>query len=232
MDSGSASTTTADGAPLSGLGLGDTQQAVLLALKRLGAATQADVAREVPFAPATLREHLQSLVARGLVQRRGSRHAKPGRPQVVYALTERANALFPSRTADVLRELIVHLLDTGHAALVEKFFEQRVAARRPAVLARVRRLTGAARAHEVARILSEEGFMALVGGTPEQPTLRLCHCPLRDIVSITRIPCRFEQELIAELLDRPLHRLEYIPDGGPACSYEESATHLSAQESQ
>jgi predicted ArsR family transcriptional regulator len=230
MDSASASTTS-DGAALSGLGLGDTQQAVLLALKRLGAATQAEIAREVPFAPATLREHLQSLVARGLVQRRGSRHAKLGRPQVVYALAERANALFPSRTADVLRELIVHLLESGHAGLVEKFFEQRVAARRPAALARVRRLTGAARAHEVARILSEEGFMALVGGTPEQPTLRLCHCPLRDIVSITRIPCRFEQELIAELLEHPLHRLEYLPDGDPACAYGDAATHLSAQES-
>ena len=230
MDSASASATT-DRAPLTGLGLGDTQQAVLLALKRLGAATQADVAREVPFAPATLREHLQSLVGRGLVQRLGSRHSKPGRPQVLYALTERANALFPSRTAEVLRELIVHLIDTGHAGLLEEFFEQRVAARRPAALARVHPLSGVARTQEVARILSEEGFMALVGGTAQQPTLRLCHCPLRDIVSITRLPCRFEQQLIAELLERPLHRLEYIPDGDTSCSYGPGVAHPSAQES-
>lgn len=231
MDSASGTTTT-DRAPLAGLGLGDTQQAVVLALKRLGAATQAEVAREVPFAPATLREHLQSLVARGLVQRRGSRHANPGRPQVVYALTERANALFPSRSGEVLRELIAHLLDTGHGALLEAFFEQRVAARRPAALARVRQLTGVARAQEVARILTEEGFMALVGGSATQPTLRLCHCPLRDVVSITRIPCRFEQQLIAELLERPLDRLEYLPDGDPSCSYGNAVAHPSAQESQ
>lgn len=230
MDSASASTTT-ERAPLSGLGLGSTQQAVLLALKRLGAVTQAEIAREVPFAPATLREHLQALEARGLVQRRGIRHTKPGRPQVVYGLTDQATALFPSRAAEVLRELLDHLLDTGHATLLEGFFAQRVTGRRLAALARVRPLSGVARAQEVARILSEEGFMALVGGTPEQPTLRLCHCPLRDIVSITRIPCRFEQNLIAELLERPLERLEYFPDGDASCSYGNAVAPLSAQES-
>lgn len=231
MDSASASAKT-DPAPLAGLGLGDTQQAVLLTLKRLGAATQAQVARGVPFAPATLREHLQSLVARGLVQRRGSRHAKPGRPEVVYALTERGNALFPSRASDVLHELIVYLIEVGETALLERFFAARVAARRPAALERVRGLTGAARAQEAARILSEEGFMALVGGTVEEPTLRLCHCPIRDVVSITRIPCRYEQELVAELLERPLRRVEYLPDGDPSCSYTETVALPSAQESE
>jgi len=54
--------------------------------------------------------------------------------------------------------------------------------------------------------------------------VRLCHCPIQDVVSVTRLPCRYEQELIAQLLQRPLHRLEYIPDGDTSCSY-------SAQES-
>jgi predicted ArsR family transcriptional regulator len=229
MDSASASMRI-DPTPLAGLGLGDTQQAVLLTLKRLGAATQAQVAREVPFAPATLREHLQSLVARGLVQRRGSRHAKPGRPEVVYALTERGNALFPSRASDVLHELIVYLIDVGETTLLERFFAARVAARRPAALERVRGLTGPERAQEAARILSEEGFMALVGGTPEEPTLRLCHCPIRDVVSITRIPCRYEQELVAELLERPLRRVEYLPDGDASCSYVEAVALSPAPE--
>ncbi len=230
MDVASVTTATSR-APLSALGLGDTQQAILLALKRLGDATQAQVAVEVPFAPATLREHLQSLVARGLVQRCGSRHAKPGRPEVVYGLTARGEALFPSRAPDVLRELMVYLLHTGHTRLLERFFAQRVAARRPAALARVHGLTGAARLQETARILSDEGFMALVGGTPEEPTLRLCHCPIRDVVSVTRIPCRYEQRLIAELLERPLDRVEYLPDGGAACSYSEPVPLSPAQES-
>lgn len=227
VDTTSATNSTA---PLLDLGLGETQRAVLLSLKRLGAATQAEVAQEVPFAKATLREHLQALVARGFVQRRGSRHAKPGRPQVVYALTDRGNALFPNRSAQVLRDLIVHLLETGHTAFVERFFAQRVALRRPAALARVQGLHGAARFQEVARILSEEGFIALVGGSSEAPTLRLCHCPIRDVVSVTQAPCRYEQGLIADLLERPLTRLEYLPDGDASCSYG-AATPSPSQES-
>lgn len=220
-----------DSASVNTITVGDTQQAILFALKRLGSATQVEIAREVPYAPATLRAHLQSLVGRGLVQRLGSRRAKPGRPEVVYRLADRANALFPSRAVDVLRELLVHLLDAGDGELLERFFAQRGAARRPGALARVRALSGAARVQEAARILSEEGFMALVGGTPEEPTLRLCHCPIRDVVSVTRIPCRYEQQLIAELLERPLHRIEYLPDGDTCCSYGEAVPRSPAQES-
>lgn len=228
MDLPNASTTT----PLAGLGLGETQQAVLLSLKRRGAATQAQVGEDVPFAPATVREHLQALAIHGLVRRQGNRRGKPGRPEVVYALTERGDALFPNHAAAVLRELIQHLQADGHLELLDRFFATRVAARRPAALARVRGLHGAQRFQEVARLLSEEGFMALVGGTPEAPTLRLCHCPIRDVVSVTRLPCRYEQGLIAELLERPLDRHEYLPDGQASCSYREAAVPSSPQESQ
>lgn len=232
MDLSDATTTIrTDAAPLSGLGLGETQQAVLLSLKRLGAATQAEIGREVRYAPATLREHLQALIARALVERRGSRHGKPGRPEVVYALTERGDSLFPNRAAAVLRELIEFLQAGRHGALLDRFFAARVAARRPTALARVRGLRGVPRFQEVARLLSEEGFMALVGGTPEEPTLRLCHCPIRDLVAVTRLPCRFEQTLIADLLGRPLHRLEYLLDGQASCSYAAASTSSPVQES-
>jgi predicted ArsR family transcriptional regulator len=230
MDSASANRKTA-GAPLSGLGLGETQQAVLLVLKRLGNATQSQVAWEVPFAPATLREHLQSLVASGLVERQGSRHGKPGRPEVVYALTERGHALFPNSGPQMLRELIGHLTERGYTRVLRRFFQNRNAARRDAAQARLTGLSGRARLQEVACILSEAGFMAQVGTSPREPTLRLCHCPIRDVVSITRVPCQFEQQLLAELLDRQLQRVEYIPDGDASCSYVDVA-HSPEPESQ
>jgi predicted ArsR family transcriptional regulator len=219
MESASANTSRASTAPLFGPGLGETQRAILLLLKRLGPATQAEVGREVPFAPATLREHLRTLTAHGFVQRQGSRRGKRGRPEVVYALTRRGDALFPHGEAAVLRDLVVHLAEHGQLGLIEQFFSDRVAARRPAALARVRGLSGAARFTEVARILADEGFMARVDGTPAEPTLRICHCPIRDLVDVTQAPCRYEQAWIAELLAQPLERVEYLPDGRPSCLY-------------
>lgn len=199
-------------------GLGETQRALLIALKRLGPATQAEVGRELDYAPATLREHLQALAAHALVERRGTRRAKRGRPEVVYALTPQGESLFPRREATVLRELVDYLGRRGHARLLDAFFAARVKARRADAHARVKSLRGTARVAEVARIFSDEGYMAVVGGTPAQPTLRLCHCPIRDLVAVTRTPCRHEQALMADLLG-PLERTEYMPDGQHSCSY-------------
>lgn len=219
MESASANTSRGSTAPLFGPGLGETQRAILLLLKRLGPATQAEVGREVPFAPATLREHLRTLTAHGFVQRQGNRRGKRGRPEVVYALTRRGDALFPHGEAAVLRDLVVHLAEDGHLELLEQFFADRIAARRPAALARVRGLNGAARFAEVAQILAEDGFMAQVDGSPAGPTLRICHCPIRDLVDVTQAPCRYEQALIAELLGQPLERVEYLPEGRASCLY-------------
>jgi len=221
MELPSANTTNNE---LFGPGLGETQRAVLTAIKRAGPTTQSMISREVPHAPATLREHLRSLTLLGLVERRGSHRSKRGRPEVIYALTPRAEALFPNQEPAVLKELVLFLDGHGHGGLLEEFFAARLAERLPAARARVRRLRGAARFQEVARILSEAGFLALAGGTPRCPSLRLCHCPLRGLVRVSSLPCRYEQSLIADLLGRSLTRDEYIPDGQASCSY-----HLTQQ---
>src|SRR5512143_3113231 len=125
MESTSANTSAAFTAPLFGPGLGDTQRSILLLLKRLGPVTQAEVGRHLPFAPATLREHLRTLTAHGLVERQGSRRGKRGRPEVVYALTRRGDALFPHGEAAVLRDLVVQLAEDGHLQLLERFLARR-----------------------------------------------------------------------------------------------------------
>jgi predicted ArsR family transcriptional regulator len=49
-------------------------------------------------------------------------------------------------------------------------------------------------------------------------------------VSITRTPCQFEQQLIAELLGHQVYRLQYMPDGDASCSYSD-VSHSPEQES-
>ncbi len=72
----------------------------------------------------------------------------------------------------------------------------------------------------MSRILSEQGFMAEVeAGEDGVPWLRLCHCPLKEMVAVSRLPCRAEIGFIEELLGRSLERTEYMPDGDHSCSY-------------
>jgi len=203
-------------------GLGETQRHILLALKERGPATVTDLAAELGLAATTLRGHLQSLVSEGLVARQGSKRGKRGRPDVVFALGPEGQRLFPRQEGEVLRELIQHLDAGGRQEVLEEFFAARVAARRERLLPRVAGLAGVARLREVARILSEEGFMARVALGPDgAATLQLCHCPISGVIAETRVPCRYEEALLAELLGSPLTRTAYMPTGGTTCSYVE-----------
>lgn len=198
-------------------GLGKSQRAILDLLKRRDRSTIPELAADLRLNIETLRGHLKALVARKLVRRAGTRCADgPGRPEVLYALAPEAEALFPRREGETLHELAAHLVNSGRADVLREFFERRIGGRRVEALRRVRPLKGRARVEEVARIFSELGFMAVV---EDDGRLRLCHCPIRELVRATRIPCAAEIGLIQELLGKGLHRTTYIPAGDAACSY-------------
>ena len=155
----------------------------------------------------------------GLVRREGTQRSGPGRPEVVYGLTAEADPLFPRREGETLRDLAAHLVKSGQAEVLREFFERRIGGRRADALARVRHLRGRARVAEVARIFSELGFMAVVEEDDGAPRLRLCHCPIRELVRSTRIPCVAEIGLIRRLLGEELTRVSYMPAGDTSCAY-------------
>lgn len=199
----------------SATGLGDSRRGLLEALKRLGRATLRQAAADLGLSRETAREHLNALGADGLVERAGTRRRGPGRPEILYRLTARAEALFPRRDGELLAELVTWLVARGGEATLRRFFEERTGPRLAAARPRLAGLRGRKRLEEVARILSEEGYMAeVVDGA-----LRLCHCPLRSVVAVTHIPCRTELALVESLLGRPFRRTDYLPDGGDSCSY-------------
>ena len=77
----------------------------------------------------------------------------------------------------------------------------------------------AERLDAVARLLSEEGFLAEVVTDDAGLHLRLAHCPLRELVEVSRLPCRAELTLVRDLLGSALQRESFIPDGAPSCTY-------------
>lgn len=202
-------------------GFGDSQTDVLRIVKRLGEATIGELVASLELARETLRDHCRALAAQGLVERAGVRRSGAGRPQVVYRLTARGEELFPRREGELLADLARFLLVDGSEGHLERFFAERAERRRPALERRVAGLDEEARLREVAAILSEEGYLAEpVAGEPEAGSgLRLCHCPLRDLVAVSRLPCRAEMALVEHLLDTPLTRESFMPDGSPSCTY-------------
>jgi predicted ArsR family transcriptional regulator len=206
---------------LEAVGLGDSQREILLELKRRGEASLGEIASRFDLATETLREHLNSLTARGLVDRVGRRRDGPGRPASLYGLSERGERLFPQREGELLRELTEHLAADGREGVLETFFERRIARQRQEAEARLDGLEGEERFREVARILTEQGFMAEVESAEGGETrLRLCRCRLKEMVAVSRLPCRAEIGFIEELLGESLDRSEYMPEGDHACTYQ------------
>jgi len=205
---------------LLGPGLGETQRGILDRLKRRGASAVREIGADLDLAAETVREHLNSLTARGLVRRAGSRKDGPGRPEILYALTETGESLFPQREGRLLGELTRYLIESGGRDVLEAFFERRLADLREEARARIEGLEGRERLEAVAAILTEQGFMAeIVDGGGAPPRLKLCHCPLAEMVAISTLPCRAEIALVKELIDEPLERLAWMPDGDRTCTY-------------
>lgn len=201
-------------------GLGDTQRLLLERLKREGEQSLADLEGAFELARETLRQHLNALEARGLVRRAGRRRSGPGRPEVLYGLAPDGEELFPRREGEVLGELSAFLLAHGHEDLLEAFFQERADRTRKLARRRLAGLEGRERMEAVALLLSEQGYMAeVVEGSEGEPRLRLSHCPIKDLVSTSRIPCRTELEWVEEALGAPLLRRAWMPEGDHTCTY-------------
>lgn len=200
-------------------GLPTSQRRILELLKRGGTQTVGRLADRLGLAAETVRGHLKTLVGHDLVRRAGDRKEGPGRPEILYGLTGDGEDLFPRGEGRLLRELTSYLTEKGHGELLEDFFEDRVARQREEARKRLRGLEGRERLEEVAAILSEEGFMAEIVEAGDAPRLRLCHCPLKEMVAVSRLPCRAEIAWIRELLGQELARRSWMPEGDRTCTY-------------
>ncbi len=189
-------------------------------LKRNGRSSVPDLATAFGVSVETVRSQIKTLVDDGLVSAVGSRRRGRGRPERLFGLAPSAESRFPRREGEVLRGLAAYLSEVGQQNLLRRYLDRFAEERRDRALSRLDGLEGAARLAEVARILTEEGYMAEIVEGRGVPRLRLCHCPLRALVDVSEAPCRAEVRLVRALVGGSLARVEYLPDGDPACTYE------------
>lgn len=139
------------------------QQAVLIALRRIGPASPDALAAAMGISRSAAVAHLRMLAAAGLVARDVERHGV-GRPRHLYDLTAAAQTLLPSNYASLATDLLDALQVVGDEAVVDAVFAER--RRRQAALIRGRfadrRLADAPlqeRVRELAIIQDEQGYL-------------------------------------------------------------------------
>jgi predicted ArsR family transcriptional regulator len=175
--------------------LGPTKRQIIERLKRADAKV-ADLARALDMTEAGVRQHLDALADHGLVVSRTGIAAGRGRPATVWALTDLAEDLFPDRHDDLTVELITAvrtaLGDDGLAKVIDARGDKQRAAYERAL---PKRGTLRERVAALARIRTEEGYVAEVADPPDAPDgdavlLIEHHCPICTAASSCPGLCR------------------------------------------
>ena len=198
-----------------------TKTRLLELVKRRGAQTAQDLAQGLDISVPAARRHLCDLQEQGLVEARTERPGGRGRPQHVYALTERGEAAFPktysSLCVDVLRhieslfggEALLKVLDARNAEIADRFRSELPAD-----------LPLGERVQNLVRRLNEHGFDAsAVQDERGQWTFTQHNCPNLTVARQYSQLCSAEITLYGDLLGVPVTRETRIACGQGSCRY-------------
>lgn len=200
-----------------------SKKEILNLLKRNGILSVDEISDSTGLAKTTLREHFLQLERDGLIERMYERSG-PGRPSLVYQLTARGHATFPSGESLLFKNFLSYLKDKGDESKIEAFFNDYWNQR----FERAQKLMDndpesepVTKAEKLVYMLEKEGFMPDFHFNKHSKTIEFkeCNCPFRDIVGETRLPCRLEAEFFERIFDSQVERVSYIADGDHSCKY-------------
>src|SRR5579872_1437652 len=104
-----------------------TRMEVLELLRRRGRSSAETIAADLGVTPNAVRQHLTNLERDGFVVSQPERAGR-GRPALLFALTERADSVFPKRYGQLATMVLQEVQEMGGEEALDEVFE-RVAAR-------------------------------------------------------------------------------------------------------
>ena len=198
--------------------LDPTRRAILVALKRLHAATVEEIAAHCFLSVGAARQHLQTLAAQGLVAHEPERRG-PGRPRHRYALTRRAEALFPKLHQQALINLL-EALAAEPAEVRERVLERLEASTIETYRAAFERESRGSPLRGAVAVFEQAGYMPEVDERAGETRLVLHHCPVAAAAAVDPLLCEAERHcLAAAFANARVRRVAWRPAGDPVCIY-------------
>lgn len=195
-----------------------TRDRILQTLLRNPRSTINDLAEAVDINPISVRHHLSSLQAAGLVSGEEERHGV-GRPRLVYILTEGGMERFPTRYLRLTSRLLDQLKESMPEALVSKLFSQMADDMAGDYQAQLQGLNIEERLDLTKSLLSEEGFTIEWEKTGDQYQIHEINCPYYQIGQNHPEVCTVDQTLISKMLAVPTSKVQCILSGDAHCTY-------------
>jgi predicted ArsR family transcriptional regulator len=200
-----------------------TRRLILDILRARGQATVEDIVAELrkrrgAITAVTVRHHLMRLQEEALItspelRRRNS----PGRPQHVYALTDKANEIFPNNyqrlVESLLQEIQKQLPLEGVNVIIEGVAAQF------ATEANLPEMPIPEKLDAVVAYLNQQGYNAHWETCDGGYRLHTSNCPYHHTAHGTEALCEMDMRMIAQLIGVVPRRVGQISHGDQTCAY-------------
>jgi predicted ArsR family transcriptional regulator len=199
-----------------------TRRRIVKLLKTEGPLDSAVLADRLSLTPMAVRQHLYALERERLVDTE-ARKGPIGRPAKLWRLTPAADRLFPDAYAELSVSLINSVSDAFGASGMTRLLDARLKKQTADYQARVDRSAPLkARLQQLARVRTEEGYMAEVHRAGRDVYLFVeNHCPICAAAAACQGFCAIELDLFRKVLgsDVSITREEHIIAGDRRCAY-------------
>ena len=197
-----------------------TRERILNILKERGQVTVDELSRELGLTAVTVRHHIDILRSEGLVAAPLARRRKaPGRPKHIYALTEKASALFPKRYSHLVSQILDEVRAYSSPDEVDQMMKrigERMA--NQATISDDDDLE--ARLAATVEFLDGLGYMAQWEQSKDGDyLLHIANCPYERVSQRDRQVCTIDREMLTHLLGVPLQRVASVAQGDHQCTY-------------
>lgn len=179
-----------------------------------------ELADKVGISPISVRHHIASLEAGGLITSEDERHGV-GRPRQVFFLTEAGVEQFPTRYVRLTLRLLEHLKETMPKTMINQLFSQMAEdlAKDLAEGTETKNLSMIERLNLVKNLLRQEGFSIEWEQFDDGYQIHEASCPYYYIGQNHPEVCAVDQILISTVLSVPAEKVKCILNGDNNCTY-------------
>jgi predicted ArsR family transcriptional regulator len=198
--------------------MASTRERILQSLLTSPRSSINDLAGAVGINGISVRHHLNSLQAEGLVTFEEERHGV-GRPRLVYILTEKALERFPMRYLNLTNRLLDQMRETLPQQVIDKLFEQMATRLLLGYTNKLRSLSIREKLDLIKELLGQEGFSVDWEQHGNQIFINEITCPYYHIGKSHPEVCQVDQTLISTVLSIPVEKINCVLYGDSHCTY-------------
>ena len=196
-----------------------TRDVILDSLKSTSEQKVDELAVVADVSPVTVRHHLNSLTAEGLVEKESVRR-KVGRPYYVYSLTKQGHELFPKRYVSLTNRLLAEMKNQLPPDMIKGLFSAVVS---DIIEEHRQQFEGRPFEERLAflvELLEQEGFLARWEKDGNgRYLLTEYSCPYLSVGSEHQEVCAFDKELMINVLQTPVQQHSCMLNGADCCQF-------------